>query len=205
MPRVRPVKLPLLCRTPDEWGEQVLEEPLELLNDHAHLERKAATNALELLHRWPEPNPPVNWVQAMTAVAKDEVEHLALVTRLLARRGGRLTKHHQNLYAKGLRGEVRRGMGDDELLDRLLIAALLEARSCERFDILARVCTDKVLQKVYADLWASEHGHYRSFLKLAEKILPARRVAARWNAMLKAESKIIQAQKPGPRMHSWPA
>src|SRR4051812_23073557 len=91
--------LPLRYVTPRQWAAAVLAKPLELLNDHAHLEKKAAANALELLNRWPEPNPPENWVSAMTAIARDEVEHLAVVSRLLARRGGRLTRQHSNPYA----------------------------------------------------------------------------------------------------------
>src|SRR6476659_2697879 len=110
-------KLPLRYETPAAWAEQVLTEPLALLNDHAHLEKKAAGNALELLNRWPEPNPPENWVAAMTAVARDEVEHLAVVTRLLARRGGRLTRQHGNPYAADLHKLVRRGTGPGELVD----------------------------------------------------------------------------------------
>ena len=89
--------------------------------------KKAANNALEMLLRWPEPNPPENWVQAMTAVAKDEVEHLAVVTRILARRGGRLSKSHVNMYAAELQKLVRRGAGPRELVDRLMVAALIEA------------------------------------------------------------------------------
>ena len=65
---MREADLPLRYQTPPQWATDVLEKPLELLNDHAHLEKKAATNALELLNRWPEPNPPENWVAAMTAV-----------------------------------------------------------------------------------------------------------------------------------------
>ena len=103
--------LPLLYQTPDCWAAAVLREPLKLLNDHAHLEKKAASNALELLNRWPEPNPPENWVAAMTAIARDEAEHLGVVTRLLARRGGRLTRHHRNAYA-GKRGTSGRFMHD---------------------------------------------------------------------------------------------
>src|SRR5436309_9119538 len=106
--------LPLKYDTPATWAKQALREPLELLNDHAHLEKKAASNALELLNRWPEPAPPENWVAAMTAVARDEVEHLALVTRILARRGGKLSKSHANPYASDLHGLVRRGRGSDE-------------------------------------------------------------------------------------------
>src|SRR5215210_41194 len=129
-------ELPLRYQTPPLWAREVLSRPLELLNDHAHLEKKAAANALELLNRWPEPSPPENWVTAMTAVARDEVEHLAIVCRILARRGGRLTKQHSNPYAGALRALVRQGTGRGELVDRLMVSALIEARSCERFRLL---------------------------------------------------------------------
>src|SRR2546421_9404076 len=120
-------ELALRYNTPSAWAADVLRRPLELLNDHAHLEKKAAANALELLNRWPEPRPPENWVAAMTAIARDEVEHLATVTRLLARRGGRLTKQHSNPYASALRTLVRQGTGPAELVDRLMVSALIEA------------------------------------------------------------------------------
>jgi tRNA-(ms[2]io[6]A)-hydroxylase len=194
--------LPLRYRTPATWAAAVLGQPLELLNDHAHLEKKAAANALELLNRWPEPNPPENWVAAMTAITRDEVEHLALVCRLLARRGGRLTRSHANPYASALHKLVRRGQGTSELVDRLMISSLIEARSCERFALLADACDDPELKKLYAGLWASEHGHYKTFIQLAEQIQPAGEVAARWEEMLDQESRIIQTQPPGPRMHS---
>lgn len=203
-------KLPLRYVTPESWAASVLARPLELLNDHAHLEKKAATNALELLNRWPEPNAPENWVAAMTAVARDEVDHLATVSRLLARRGGRLTKQHGNPYASALHQLVRRGRGTEELVDRLMISALIEARSCERFKLLADHLDsletqddghDAELLKLYRSLWASEHGHYRTFIDLAEQILPAKGVEKRWGEMLDAEARIIRDQQPGPRMH----
>src|SRR4051794_12842871 len=194
--------LPLRYKTPESWATNVLVEPLMLLNDHAHLEKKAATNALELLNRWPEPNPPENWVAAMTAVARDEVEHLSTVSRLLARRGGRLTRQHSNSYASGLHKLVRKGQGPAELIDRLMISALIEARSCERFYLLASICKDAELAKLYSGLWASEHGHYRTFIQLAVQILPENVVQNRWNEMLDAEAKLIVIQSPGPRMHS---
>src|SRR3954466_2467424 len=112
---MRDAELPLRHQTPPEWAAAALQRPLELLNDHAHLEKKAAANALELLNRWPEPRPPENWVSAMTAVARDEVEHLATVCRLLARRGGRLTRQHGNPYAGALRVLVRNGAGRAEV------------------------------------------------------------------------------------------
>jgi tRNA-(ms[2]io[6]A)-hydroxylase len=206
--RTTDVDLPLRYATPPAWAPQVLRDPLALLNDHAHLEKKAATNALELLNRYPEPSPPENWVAAMTAVARDEVEHLAVVCRLLARRGGRLSRQHRNEYASRLRDAVRMGTGPGELVDRLMISALIEARSCERFKLLADACADdatggdKELAKLYRGLWASEHGHYRTFIQLAEQILPERLVARRWDEMLDAEAKLIKDQPPGPRMHS---
>ncbi len=213
---MKTIDLPLRYHTPDTWAEQVLAKPLELLNDHAHLEKKAAGNALELLHRWPEPNPPENWVAAMTAVARDEVEHLAIVCRLLARRGGKLTKQHRNEYATALRNHVRVGRGTDDLVDRLIVASLIEARSCERFYLLAQACDtpptasagtaapsgDLELAKLYRSLWASEHGHYLSFLQLAEGVQPKAKVAQRWDEFLDFEAALIQQQSPGPRMHS---
>jgi tRNA 2-(methylsulfanyl)-N6-isopentenyladenosine37 hydroxylase len=198
--------LPLRYLTPPVWAEAVLRRPLELLNDHAHLEKKAATNALELLNRFPEPNPPENWVTAMTAISKDEVEHLAVVTRLLARRGGRLTRQHSNPYASRLRDLVRKGEGPAELADRLMVSALIEARSCERFRLLADHLqtsgADSELAKLYHALWSSEHGHYLTFLQLAEQIQPEDRVARRWDQMLDAEAEIIATQPAGARMHS---
>ena len=204
----RDADLPLRYATPPEWARQVMRDRLALLNDHAHLEKKAATNALELLNRFPEPSPPENWVAAMTAVARDEVEHLAVVSRLLARRGGRLSRQHRNEYASRLRGLVRMGTGPGELVDRLMISALIEARSCERFKLLADACAadaaiaDPELAKLYRGLWASEHGHYRTFIQLAEQIQPEPLVATRWDEMLDAEAKLIADQPPGPRMHS---
>jgi tRNA-(ms[2]io[6]A)-hydroxylase len=208
----RDADLPLRYATPVSWAAQVLTQSLVLLNDHAHLEKKAASNALELVNRWPEPNPPENWVAGMTAIARDETEHLALVTRLLARRGARLSRQHGNPYASELRVLVRKGQGPDELVDRLMISALIEARSCERFKLLADHLAaveaseptkgDRELLKLYRGLWASEHGHYRTFIQLAERIQSTSIVDARWNSMLDAEAEIIARQSPGPRMHS---
>jgi tRNA-(ms[2]io[6]A)-hydroxylase len=195
--------LPLKYVTPSAWAPHVLRDPLSLLNDHAHLEKKAASNALELLNRWPEPRPPENWIAAMTAVARDEVEHLALVCRILSRRGGRLTKSHSNPYASALHELVRKGGGPMELVDRLLVSSLIEARSCERFHLLGDACNeDDELRKLYRGLWASEHGHYKTFLQLAAEIRPPDEVESRWQQMLDDEAAIISRAAPGPRMHS---
>lgn len=194
--------LPLLSRTPATWGRAVLEEPVRLLIDHAFLEKKAATNALELLTRWPN-DWLDGWVETMTSVARDEMAHLAQVTRLISKRGGRLDRFHKNPYANSLRGLVRKGE-PTELLDRLLVAALIEARSCERFSVLASVADDEELASFYRALCASEAGHYRMFLELAGKFTNPEEVNRRWREMLAAEAKILMDQEPGPRIHSGP-
>ena len=192
--------LPLHSATPLEWGRAALAEPLSLLMDHAFLEKKAATNALELLTRWP--NEWLDgWVEAMTGIARDEMAHLAQVVRILLSRGGRLERFHKNPYANGLRQLVRKGE-PAELLDRLLVAALIEARSCERFSVLAAASADGELAGFYRALFASELGHYRIFLNLARKFTKEAELEARWREMLGAEARILAEQEPGPRIHS---
>jgi tRNA 2-(methylsulfanyl)-N6-isopentenyladenosine37 hydroxylase len=193
--------LPLLSRTPEAWAEQVMREPLALLNDHAYLEKKAAANALELLNRWPEPRQPRLWVATLAGIARDEAAHLAMVCRLLQRRGGSLDKTHKNSYATALRERVRRGKGTQELLDRLLVSALIEARSCERFEILGRVSSEADLARLYQNLYTSESKHFAVFLRLAALVRPEEEVATRWHDFLVAEAEILAAEPPGPRMH----
>lgn len=196
--------MPLLSRTPPEWARAVLAEPMRLLVDHAFLEKKAATNALELLTRWPN-DWLDGWVETMTGVARDETAHLAQVTRILLRRGGRLERIHKNPYANALRQMVRKGEAT-ELLDRLLVSALIEIRSCERFLALAEASDDQELSEFYKALYASESGHYRVFLKLARKVVRPALAEARWREMREAEARILAEQEPGPRIHSgWPA
>lgn len=194
--------LPLHSRTPADWGRAVLAEPIPLLVDHAFLEKKAANNAMELMTRWPNDWVP-GWVETMTAVARDEAAHLAQVTRLLLKRGGRLDRIHKNPYANALRLLVRKGEAG-EVLDRLFVSALIEARSCERFAVLACAAegNDGELAAFYRALFSSELGHYKVFVRLAGKIGGRKPAAARWEEMLAAEARILAAQTPGPRIHS---
>ena len=197
-------KLPLVYRTPDEWAAMAMGDPLALLNDHAYLEKKAASNALELLNRWPEPAPPDEWTLTLSAIASDEAAHLSSVVRLLSERGGRLQRTHRNDYANQLRQHVRKGHGSAELLDRLIISALIELRSCERFKLLASDCRGREarLARFYERLWSSERGHYHVFLRLAGLTLPSAPVHDRWQEFLQIEADVIRAQAPGPRIHS---
>jgi tRNA-(ms[2]io[6]A)-hydroxylase len=126
------------------------------------------------------------------------------VIRILADRGGRLERTHRNDYARQLRMSVRTGSGDQELLDRLLVSALIDARSCERFAVLARYCQDRdpELARFYQRLSSSERGHHTVFLRLGALAVPHREVEARWREMLELEATVICAQAPGPRLHS---
>jgi tRNA-(ms[2]io[6]A)-hydroxylase len=192
--------LPLRTRTPLEWGTTALADPLALLIDHAFLEMKAAQNAMELMTRWPNEWTP-GWVETMTSVARDEAAHLAQVTRMLIKRGGQMERGHKSFYAADLRKLVRSGK-QGETLDRLCVSALIEARSCERFSVLAQTTTDEELGAFYKALFSSELGHYKVFLRLAYKMAPKEEVTARWEQMLDHEARILAQQPPGSRIHS---
>jgi tRNA-(ms[2]io[6]A)-hydroxylase len=192
--------LPLHSLTPLEWGRAALADPVGLLADHAFLEKKAAANALDLMTGWPGEWTP-GWVETMTGVARDEASHLSQTVRLLTRRGGRMERGHRSSYAKALRLLVRKG-GEEELLDRLLVSALIEVRSCERFAVLAAAAEDSELAAFYKALFSSEMGHYKVFLRLAHKVATSETVEARWQYMLAAEVRIMEQQAPGSRIHS---
>jgi tRNA 2-(methylsulfanyl)-N6-isopentenyladenosine37 hydroxylase len=194
--------LPLLWKTPAGWAAAVLESPLDLLSDQAYLEKKAANNALEFLNIWPGSKAPEHWLASLTSIARDETQHLHRVIRLLEKRGGRLARSHKTPYAIELRLLVRKGRGSEELADRLLVSALIEARSCERFECLAENAKDIELSKFYEGLMASENGHYQLFVEMAKKALSGEQVRNRWEQLLEAEAEIIQAQIPGPQIHS---
>lgn len=186
----------LVWRTPPGWARAALADPAALLADHAHLERAAAANALSLVRRWPEGADPERWVARLTGIARDEVEHLALVSRTLSERGGRLPREHRNPYAAGLRQHVATGT-PGELADRLYVAALIELRSCERFALLG--ASGHELAGLYAELEASEAGHHRVFVHLAAQ---AGGDEPRWRWWCQREAEVARAQLPGPRIHA---
>jgi tRNA 2-(methylsulfanyl)-N6-isopentenyladenosine37 hydroxylase len=186
----------LRWRTPAAWIQTALSDPLALLADHAHLERAAAANALALVRRWPGGVDPNRWVQRLAGVARDETEHLALVTRELARRGGVLTRKHDSSYARALRDHVAVATAG-ELADRLFVSALIELRSYERFVLLAAAGHD--LSPLYGGLQASEAGHHRLFVALARSCGGDE---DRWSWWCDQEAAVAAAQPPGPRIHA---
>lgn len=199
----------LRVATPSQWAEGVLGDPLALLNDHAHLEKKAALNALSLMHRWPLEVADAGgqrlaqaWVRRLGAIARDETDHLGRVLRLLERKGSAMSRGHRNPYAAALHRHVRAGRGPEEVIDLLHLSALIEARSCERFALLAAAATDRDLRGLYTALEASERGHHGTFLELARAMLTPGQADQRWAWWLEREAEAIVAQAAGPTMHS---
>jgi tRNA 2-(methylsulfanyl)-N6-isopentenyladenosine37 hydroxylase len=191
--------------TPPVWAETALADVPALLDDHAHLEKKAALNALSLMHRWPTrgaASAARTWTRKLAAIARDETDHLGRVLRLLERRGETLSRGHKNPYAARLHRHVRAGRGQDELQDLLLVSALIEARSCERFTLLEDAAPDADLRALYKLLAASERGHGHAFLDLAHLGHEGDAIDDRWATWLEIEAEAISAQALGPRMHS---
>jgi tRNA-(ms[2]io[6]A)-hydroxylase len=192
---------PLKSRTPPAWAPLALADPLALLADQAYLEKKAANNALEFLNLWSSGEAPDRWLTSVAAIAKDETQHLAMVLKLLEKRGGTLPRTHKNPYALALQQLVRKGKGPEELADRLLVSALIEARSCERFERLAETSDDAELSRFFSSLVKSESGHYRIFIEMAKKIVAGEKVSARWRQLAEKEAEIIETQPVGSRVH----
>jgi tRNA 2-(methylsulfanyl)-N6-isopentenyladenosine37 hydroxylase len=158
-------RLVLRAPTSPSWLPGALAQLDAVLVDHAHCEKKAAANALSLLQAYPD----VEGLPAqMARLAREETGHLARVLRWLERRGLALGRDRGDPYAQGLQALVRTSVRERQL-DRLLVAALIEARSCERLGLLASGLPQGELQAFYAELAQSEDGHQRLFVRLAER------------------------------------
>ena len=152
----------LPCATPDAWVEQALAHPEELLIDHANCEKKAASTALNLMFRYIDKP---GLLQKMSRLAREELRHFEQVTALMQRRGITYRGLSASHYAQRLRQHVRT-VEPGRLVDTLIVGALIEARSCERFAKLAPHL-DEELGDFYRSLLKSEARHYQDYLKLA--------------------------------------
>ena len=162
----------------------------EILIDHAWCEQKAASSCISLIVMYTDK---VKLVEVLTPIVAEEWGHFQRVLKELHKRNIPLGRQRKDEYVNQLRTRIRQSSGDShgQMMDNLLINALIEARSCERFKLLSEHLTDEGLQKFYRELMISEAGHYRMFIELAETYLPANRVRERWKEFLAIEADIM--------------
>lgn len=190
--------LSLSAPTPDRWLDQVAPHIDLLLIDHAHCEKKAAGVAMNLLFSYVED---AELTRAMTEIVQEELDHFHQVRALLDRRGIRFYKLSPSAYAARLH-ELARKPEPERAVDRLLIAALIEARSCERFGLLRDRLPDRELADFYGSLFESEARHHSTYVRLAKNFLPEDQVKSRLTQLAAAEAAIIASGEDRPRMHS---
>lgn len=190
--------LNLQSETPACWLKQVSANLEELLIDHAHCEKKAAGVAMNLLFAYVDD---VELVRAMSAIVQEELSHFHLVLDLLERRGIRFrklppSKYGQRLHLLANKEEPMRAV------DRLLIAALIEARSCERFGLLRDHLADAELAVFFGGLFESEARHHSTYVRLAKHFASGERVDARLEELAIEEARIIEEGEALVRVHS---
>jgi len=172
----------------------------EILIDHAYCEQKAASSCISLIVQYPDKQ---ELVEVLTPVVAEEWGHFQRVLKELRKRSIPLGRQRKDLYVNELQRHIRPSSDfDQNLMDKLLLNALIEARSCERFKLLSEHIADEGLRKFYRELMISEAGHYRNFIELAETYVPADRVRHRWKEILDIEAAIMQQlEVRGDRMH----
>jgi tRNA 2-(methylsulfanyl)-N6-isopentenyladenosine37 hydroxylase len=194
--RVLGIQLP----TDPRWVNLAEKSIGDILTDHAFCEQKAASSCISLITKFPEYEA---IVEKLSPVVTEEWGHFRMVLRELKKRGLKFGKQRKDEYVNELQKIVRNGVSRAEnLLDRLLIFAMIEARSCERFRLLSLHISDETLRPFYYDLMVAEAGHYKMFLQLASTVMPNDIVESRWKEILKAESEIVSnLEVRGDRMH----
>ena len=180
------------------WLAQVDAHLEDVLVDHAHCEKKAAGVAMNLLFSYVDHVP---LARAMTEIVNEELAHFQLVLDLLERRGIRFCKLSPSSYGQRLHACVRREE-PAKAVDRLLVAGLIEARSCERFALLSDHVADPELRDFYGSLFESEARHHAAYIRLACDLAPEDIVRERLHWMATEEAAIIAQGDPVARMHS---
>ncbi len=189
------LKLP----TDPRWVNIAEKSIQEILIDHAFCEQKAATNGISLIIRYPDKE---KLVQEVTPLVAEEWGHFRRVLKELEKRGFKLGRTRKDQYVIQLMAQQKKGDFGMQLLEQLLICALIEARSCERFRLLSLYCSDQDLRKFYHEFMVSEAGHYRMFIDLAKTYYPEDLVKKRWEEWLEIEAKILQnLELRGDRVH----
>ena len=188
------LKLP----TPSRWLKQVREHLDEVLIDHAHCERKAATTAMSLIG-WYVDRPAL--VRQLSPIVTEELEHFQLVLHLLSDRGVTFRRIRPSSYGRRLHELIDR-QEPLRAVDRMLVAGLIEARSCERFALLRDHLEEKRLAEFYGGLFESEARHHATYVRMAKQFAPEKLVNNRLEYLAAREAEIIREGDAVPRMHS---
>lgn len=189
------LKLP----TDPRWANIAEDNLEEILTDHAWCEQKAATNAIGLITMVPEHT---DMVTELLAIAQEEMEHFHQVHEIIKKRGGVLGRTRKDDYVNDLlKFIVKGGNRTDLLVDKMLFAAMIEARSCERFKVLTENIKDEELRNFYNDLMISEANHYTTFIGFARQIGEPEKVNKRWEEWLEYEAQVIQSYRNKETIH----
>lgn len=183
--------LKLQLPTDPNWVKNIVESNIEeILTDHAFCEQKAASNAITLIVQNPNLS---DLVQQMAMLVQEEMDHFKRVHDIILERGYTLGRERKDNYVNELmQFMVKGGSRQQNLIDRLLLSAMIEARSCERFKVMSENIQDKQLADFYYELMVSEAGHYTMFITLARKYAGDIDVEKRWKDFLAYEAKVIQ-------------
>lgn len=172
----------------------------EILTDHAFCEQKAASNCISLIQKYPDHKRLVN---ELSPIVTEEWGHFRMVLSEMNKRNYTLGPQRKDEYVNQLNDRMKKGGSpEDRFLDRLLVFALIEARSCERFRLLSEGLEDDYFKEFYRKFMISEAGHYRLFLDLAKEYFTEEKVTKRWKEWLKMELEILEnLPLRGDRMH----
>lgn len=183
------VMLGLKLPTDPRWVDIVEMDLAEILTDHAFCEQKAATNAISNIVRFPDYP---DMVDVMVRICHEEMTHFGMVHDELRKRGLALGRERKDPYVHDLISFIiKGGSRAEQFVDRMLFAAMIEARSCERFRLLSERISDASLRAFYRELMESEAGHYTTFIGLARKHADGIDVNARWHEFLAYESTLM--------------
>jgi tRNA-(ms[2]io[6]A)-hydroxylase len=190
--------LHLKCDTPERWLAQVDADLPAILIDHAHCEKKAAGTALNLIFAYVEN---IELCREMTEIVREELEHFHMVLEVLTKRSIRFRRLTPSSYGRQLNDLVRK-QEPQRAVDRLLVAGIIEARSCERFHVLSKHIKDTELAEFYASLFESEARHHTTYTRLAKDFAPDDVVMTRLDELAAAEAEVVMRGEELPRMHS---
>ncbi|MFC3198481.1 tRNA-(ms[2]io[6]A)-hydroxylase [Parapedobacter deserti] len=191
--------LGLKLLTDPRWANIAEANIAEILTDHAWCEQKAASNAISLITQNPEHE---DLVHELTAIAIEEMQHFQMVIDIIKQRGYSLGRERKDDYVNQLMKFAKKdGSRNSAFIDRLLFAAMIEARSCERFRVLSQHINDEELANFYHDLMVSEANHYTTFLGFARRYAVDLNVDKRWKEWLEFEGDLITSYGTKEHIH----